>query len=260
MPVFLKALGLFNFEHRKCRREWRKLSKLFTKSHKSLAICHTQVSATKFRCSGFQNISIITHGVLERKLSRPKRPVPLDGTVILSLFGFLGDYKGHEFAIAILELLPENFKLCFIGGRHPESGGEEIGNLLRMAADRGFTDRVLITGWVTEDEADRYQLGSHICIAPYQTSELSASGALTWALTSGLPIIASDINSFRAINKKRQALFLCHRTDRVEWVWAIKKITEDKSFAKRLVKGARSYCKENSWSNICKQHMELYRE
>ena len=259
-PVFLKALGLFNFENRKCRRIWRKIAKLFTKENNITAICHTDVSRNKFTRSGFNNVTVITHGVIERKFNKKKTLKKRNKSVVLSIFGFIAHYKGHEFALAILDLLPKHFKLSIIGGRHPNSDGDEVGNLLKKAADMGLSDRVLVSGWASPEEADYHQQNSDICLAPYQTRELSASGAVTWSLTSGRPVIASNINSFKDITKDHQAMLLCHPSDRLEWVWAIKKVTEDAAFRKSLIANAKKYCADNSWPKICERHMELYHE
>ena len=259
-PVFLKALGLLNFENKKCARLWRKICKLFSVENDIWGICHTSTSQNKFLRSGMKNIHVITHGVIDRKIDHRRSIRRKDGSVILSLFGFISPYKGHNMALAILDLLPSNFKLSIIGGRHPNSEGHEIGDILKEANELGLSDRVLITGWIPPSEVDHYQQNSDICLAPYQATELSASGAITWSLTSGKPIIASDINSFKDINKAGQSMFLCHRTDRAEWVWAIKKVINDTPFRKRLVDNAKKYCQDNSWTNICKQHMELYNE
>ena len=259
-PVFLKALGLFNWENKKCARIWEKIGKLFTKENNLTAITHTDISTNKFIRSGFKNAVTITHGVIERKFSKSTHLPKKSDSVVLSIFGFIAPYKGYEFALAIMDLLPENFKLCIIGGRHPASDAEEIGELLKWVTERGMLSRIMITGWVTPDEADFYQQNSDVCLAPYQTRELSASGAITWSLTSKRPVIASNINSFRDINKVDQCMVLCHPTDRLEWVWAIKKVVEDQGLRDRLVRNADNYCEKNSWTNICKEHMEVYKK
>ena len=259
-PVFLKALGLLNFEERKCARMWRKIYKLFTAENNIHAICHTNVSQNKFIRSGMRNVHVITHGVISRDIDHRRSLKRKDDSVVLSLFGFISEYKGHDLALSVMDLLPKNFKLSIIGGRHPDSSSNEIGRVLKLANELGLSDRVLITGWVTPGEADYYQQNSDICLAPYQATELSASGAITWSLTSGKPVIASNINSFKSINQKHNCMLLCNRSDRLEWVWAIKKVAEDINLRKRLIDNSRKYCKDNSWTNICKQHMELYSE
>ena len=95
--------------------------------------------------------------------------------------------------------MPSNFKLYIIGGRHPASEGEEIGRILIKANEMGLSKRVLITGWTTPEEADIHQSHCDVCLVPYQTTEISSSGAITWNPLQK-PVIANNIRSFREIN------------------------------------------------------------
>lgn len=257
-PMFLKALGALNFENKKCAKVWKKTAKLFTKQNNCIAILHSAVSESIFKETGFQNTTIMAHGVIERAFDKRRQLKRSGDSIVLSLFGYINPYKGHEFALSILELLPPNFKLSIIGGRHPESTGEEIGRLLKLATEMGLINRVLISGWVSPEEADFHQQNADICLAPYQTQELSASGAITWSLTSGKPVIASNVNAFRNINKDSQCMLLCHPYDRLEWIWAIKKVVDNKDFSKRIVKNADAYCDKYSWTNTSLKHFNLY--
>jgi len=261
-PSFLKALGWMNFENKKCARGWKKLSKLHKKGNGVTAIVHTEESEKVFRASGFQDVEVVVHGVLERSLPKHFKIKEKESPVVLGMFGFVSPYKGHEFALSILDLLPSNFKLYVIGGRHPNQEGEEIGNLLNVANNLGLSKRLLITGWTTPEDADKHQSMCDICLVPYQTHEISASGAVTWNLTSGKPVIASNIRSFKAINKlcpDGDAMFLCHHTERLEWVWAIKRILNEPKLKHSLIDNARKYCDDFSWTNTCKKHIELYK-
>ena len=256
-PVFLKALGLLNFEEKKCAKLWAKMGKLFTKKNSFLAIVHTDSSHKIFKRTGFLNCKVVVHGVIEREVEHNE--IHPDRTITLSLFGYISEYKGHEFALSILDLLPSNFHLSVIGGRHPESHGEEIGHLLKIATELDLLRRVLITGWVTPEEANFHQKQSDISLAPYQTSELSASGAVTWSLTSGNPVIASNVRAFRAMNRQKECMLLCHPTDRLEWVWAIKRVVEDQNLNKKLISNAHEYCSMYSWTNTSNHHLKLYK-
>ena len=255
-PVFLKALGLFNFEEKSCAKTWKKISKFFQGPSAFTAIVHTPSSRNIFQATGFENTQVITHGVIDK--APPPKPIPTNGPINLGIFGYINDYKGHEFALYLLQLLPKRFVLYIIGGRHPESEGDEIGALLKVAFELDVLDRVVLTGWVSPEAAEFYQDECHLFLAPYQTSELSASGAITWALNSGRPIIASNIRSFRSINSESECMLLCHPSDRPEWLWAIKRVTQDSALYSSLTAAARQYCNKFSWKNTAKTHINLY--
>jgi len=255
-PVFLKALALFNFEEKSCAKTWKKLSKLFRGPAAFTAIVHNTFSQHIFYTTGFENTQVITHGVIE---TNPlKKSIKSSGFINLSIFGYISDYKGHEFALSVLQLLPKNYRLNIIGGRHPESQGEEIGSLLKTAFELGVLNRMTITGWVSPAQAALYQEKTDIFLAPYQTTELSASGALTWALNSGAPIIASNIRSFCSIHQEAKCMLLCHHTDRLEWLWAIKQIVENSELHSSLIQASHQYCNKFSWKNTAKKHITIY--
>ncbi|WP_039046413.1 hypothetical protein [Plesiomonas shigelloides] len=41
--------------------------------------------------------------------------------VIIGMFGFINEYKGHSLALDAMELLPQNYKLLFFGRQHPQT-------------------------------------------------------------------------------------------------------------------------------------------
>lgn len=44
-----------------------------------------------------------------------------DQDVIIGMFGFINEYKGHSLALDAMELLPDNYKLLFFGRQHPQT-------------------------------------------------------------------------------------------------------------------------------------------
>ena len=88
------------------------------------------------------------------------------------MFGFVSPYKGHEFALSILDLCLVILNFYIIGGRHPASEGEEIGRILIKANEMGLSKRVLITGWTNSEEADIHQ--SHCDVALFLIKRLKS--------------------------------------------------------------------------------------
>ena len=55
-------------------------------------------------------------------------------------------------------------------------------------------------------------------------------------------------------------MLLCHPTDRLEWVWAIKRIVQDQNLNKKLRDNAQEYCSMYSWTNTSNYHLNLYKK
>lgn len=276
-PVFYNSkiewsvLGLM----RSClSRMWRKqVARWFQPKHKTTAIVHTERTRREFIKSTFNktNVIVIPHGVLCRKL-KPNTIDP-NKTINMSIFGFISDYKGYHVALNALQHLPSNYRLICMGGRHPTSDGDEYSQILQHAnnIDRCIVehdlhlaghvqvqDRLTITGFLNDEQADHWHAQTHICLAPYTDKTLSGSGALTWSITSGRPTIASDIPSFRAINDEYQCMQLFKTDAFHELAWSIKRVVNDVKYQRALIDGAMSYAEQLSWSNVAKTHINLY--
>ncbi len=256
-PVFMEQNGPLNYVEKKAIKFWK--TKLTNMLNRCKNIVHTDVSKTSFQNAGLHPARLfkVTHGVLERYLNKNDK-LP-SGKVVLSLFGHIASYKGYDLIFDALNLLDDNYKLIIIGGRHPHSRGNELEELLLKIKELDLSKRVLITGSVTDEEANYYHSTTDICLAPHQSEYLSASGAITWSLTSGVPTIGSNVNAFREIIKEvPDSMMLCHPRSPYEWAWAIKRCGEDYLLREKLISAARHYCEKFSWSNTAHSHVKIY--
>ena len=255
-------------------RVWRaEVAKWFQPKHDMTAIVHTDRTKQEFIDSTFHsdNIQVVPHGVVERESKF--RPIDPTKRVNMSIFGFISSYKGYNVALQALELLPENYRLICMGGRHPTSEGDEYTDILRRAYDidksimehkleeyghHKVQDRVAITGYLDESQADFWHFRTHMCLAPYTDKTLSGSGALTWSITSGRPTIASDIPSFKSINNEHACMQLFKSDAHFELAWAIRHVAENEHVQRSIIASAKRYSDELSWSNVADMHVELY--
>ena len=253
---------------------WRKqVSRWFQPKYNVHAIVHTNRTKQEFVQSQFSkhNTHVIPHGVINRDITH--KPIDLNGDVNLSIFGFISSYKGYNVALHALELLPKKYKLVCMGGRHPTSEGDEYTDILRRAydIDKGILenklnkfghhkvrDRVTITGYLDDTQADQWHEKTDICLAPYTDKTLSGSGALTWSITSGRPTIASDIPSFKSINKQYGCMHLFKTDAHFELAWAIRHVAENEHVQQNILSGAKRYTDQLSWSNVADMHVDLY--
>jgi glycosyltransferase involved in cell wall biosynthesis len=179
-------------------------------------------------------------------------------SVVLSIFGFIGNYKGHDLAIESLASLPENYHLAIVGGMHPESKDAFLDKLLSTMPE-SIAHRVYITGWVDRETADRYFAATDVCLAPYRgDTMLSGSGAITWGLSSGRPVVASKIEAFQNLDRVGNCLFLVTPEKTAELTSAIQKVVSDPTLRDRLVTNATRFCEMNSWSNSVGKIARVY--
>jgi glycosyltransferase involved in cell wall biosynthesis len=247
---------------------WRKhVSRSFgPRPGRSAAIAHTPATRRSLVKRGIpaEVVRIIPHGCLPQRdlrldsLSAKRRLGLPASSVLLTMFGFVGGYKGHDIAVRALARMPNRFHLAICGGAHPESQDRAFSSVIRLVKKLGLEHRVMITGWLPEESADLYAAATDICLAPYIDATLSASGAITWALASGRPIVASKIAAFQGICRESHCMLLTTPGMVDEIVWAAEKLADDPALSRRLVAAARCYTEAHSWDETARQTQELY--
>jgi glycosyltransferase involved in cell wall biosynthesis len=231
------------------------------------AVVHTELTRFSFAQAGLPTdaIHVLPHPclpprklVLDRQSAKAKLDLPGDSR-LLTIFGFIGRYKGHDIALSALKYLPDNYHLAIVGGMHPESRDDFAEHLLANVRKRKLQSRVKITGWVDEETAALYYAATNICLAPYRPfANLSASGAITWALNSGRPVIASKIDAFQAIHREANCLMMVTPEQERELAWAIEKLAGDERLQHKLVSASLGYCEKHSWSRNAQSVLSLY--
>jgi glycosyltransferase involved in cell wall biosynthesis len=232
------------------------------------AILHTHQTRFIFAEAGFplDAIHVVPHPCLpqrtvaiDREAAKIKLGISRHST-LLTIFGFVGAYKGHDIALEALKWLPEKYHLAIVGGAHPEARDEFLHNLLSNV-NRKMRPRVTITGYVENEVADAYYAATDICLAPYRPfANLSASGAITWALSSGRPTIASKIDAFQAIQRDAECLFMVTPEKVRELAWAVEKLDRDAALQQRLVANALQYCEKHSWGRSARGTIAIYEQ
>ena len=112
-----------------------------------------------------------------------------------------------------------------------------------------------------QDVADLYYAATDICLAPYRAyANLSASGAITWALSSGKPTIASKIDAFQAIRREADCLMMVTPEVVRELAWAVEKLDGDKALQEKLVRNALEYSEQHSWAKTAQAHIDIYEQ
>lgn len=230
------------------------------------AIVHSNATRFSFVRHGFPvpSVHVVPHPCLDPKTYRstPEMAKHLLGlpsdSVLMSIFGFIGRYKGHDHAIEALKQLPENYHLAIVGGAHPESRDSFLDSLLKSIPDE-LKHRVHITGWVDRETADTYFAATDVCLAPYRgDTSLSGSGAITWGLSSGRPVIASKIEAFQSVDRIGNCLFLVSPDKTSELAWAVQKLIADPSLRSKLVNNANTFSSQHSWSNSVDRIASIY--
>ncbi len=180
------------------------------------------------------------------------------GCTLLSLFGFIAQYKGHLDVVKALERLPEHFVFAAVGGPHPEGRDRTLDRMLKDW--QGDPRRLVITGHVPTETLDLYHAATDICLAPYTDPKLASSAAITWAVSSGKPVVASTIPTFRELAGKHNCLKLCNPKAPHELAWTIERLAASEVEKRELVANANAYCEQAGWPNAAAEVLGIYEE
>jgi glycosyltransferase involved in cell wall biosynthesis len=130
--------------------------------------------------------------------------------------GFVSAYKGHDYALRAMELLPENYKLVVAGGLHPKDPGssEMWMQLLAKMDELGLRKRVVFTGFI-ENPAEQAALfeQADAFLLPYHEVGQSGSAALADVLAYGRPVITSWAKSMFVYRMESDMVNACISVD-----------------------------------------------
>jgi len=116
---------------------------------------------------------------------------------VVTLLGYITRRRGHRLVIDALAELPTDVTALFVGSTI-EGRAHVAEELERHAADVGVADRVRFMGYLPEDDLEQVLAATDVGLCPFRT--MSASGALATWISSGRPIVVSDLAPFRELD------------------------------------------------------------
>ncbi|GAA1034308.1 hypothetical protein GCM10009557_38640 [Virgisporangium ochraceum] len=157
-----------------------------------------------------QQLTVVPHGAPEILRAVPPREDlrehvtqvlnRLGDDPVLTTFGLVSAGKGLEDAIGALARVVERHpttRYVIAGATHPEivrhEGESYRQGLHRLARDLGLTDNVhFIDSFLTPAELSALLRRTTIFVTPYLSPEQICSGALTFAVAAGCPVVSTD--------------------------------------------------------------------
>jgi D-inositol-3-phosphate glycosyltransferase len=138
-------------------------------------------------------------------------------------FGRVRPYKGTEYLLDAFRLLSTkkqvNYRLIIAG--EPIKGCEEYLKGIQRIVTRDFDQGqvMLRMQFIPDDEVEVYLKAADVLVLPYK--EIFQSGVLFLAYAFGLPVVATDVGSFREEIVEGNTGFLCKAGDPPEMTRAI---------------------------------------
>ena len=159
-----------------------------------------------------------------------------DDEKAILFFGRIRPYKGIEYLLDAFRLLSAdeqaNYRLIVAG--EPKKGSEDYLHQIQESVQRDFKQRqvILRIQFIPDEEMEVYLKGADVLVLPYK--EIFQSGVLFLAYSFGLPVVATDVGSFREEIVEGSTGFLCRPDDPADLAKAI-----ETYFASDLFKNLR---------------------
>jgi D-inositol-3-phosphate glycosyltransferase len=140
-------------------------------------------------------------------------------------FGRVRPYKGIEYLLDAFRLLladeHANYRLIVAG--EPMKGSEEYLHKIQQSIRRDFNQGqvILRIQFIPDDEMELYLKAADVLVLPYK--EIFQSGVLFLAYSFGLPVVATDVGSFREEIVEGNTGFLCKPGESAELARAIER-------------------------------------
>ena len=177
---------------------------------------------------------------------------------IVTIFGYIVPNKGYELSLEVLPRLPGDVVLVIAGGARVPAEEPYARQLGERIAHLGLADRVVVTGFLPDEDVAEAMEASDLVLAPHIWA--TGSYSVTLPLTHGRPVLASDVDCFREIAGRMDSLALFRAGDASDLEANLLALLDDPSRRESLAAGARAYAERFSWPNIAAMTRRIYEE
>lgn len=231
------------------------LTRFVNKLHRRIAVSRT---ARNFIHSYYPgDYSVIPNGIDYDAFSPEVPPHPSiasDEPTVL----FVGRYdeprKGLRYLIEAFVQVQQSIPTCRLIVVGP---GEPV-RYQRMIQYHGLRN-VSFTGPVPKSELPRYYAACDVFCAPSTRGE-SFGIVLLEGMAAGKPVVATDIDGYRAVVRNNQEGLLVEPKEPASLAAALTRVLEDQKLASRLGIAGRERARDFSWPIVAQRIVECYAE
>lgn len=179
-----------------------------------------------------------------------------DDESVVSFVGNLTPWQGVEYLVqAAPMVIKENPKIKFL----IVGSGTSKQSLIALCEILNVENNFIFTGRIEYGDVPKYINISDICIAPFISSRVCSPIKLFEYLSTGTPVVSSDINGVREILNECNAGILVTPENPTELSKAIIRLLKDKELREQLGKRGREVVINNySWEITAKKTKKIF--
>ena len=194
------------------------------------------------------NILTINNGVAIERFIRPVKDISSQNSFIVTMVAAFRVEKDHETLLRAMKMLPQNYRLCFVGG-----GPREVADSVKaICHELGLDDRVDFMG-IRMDVPDILERSDVVVMSSHW--EGFGLAALE-AMAACRPVVATDVGGLRDIVAGAGLLFP-HRDDK-ELAYSIRWLCEHPDQYREVSIRCQERAKLYDISCTVNQYLNLY--
>jgi glycosyltransferase involved in cell wall biosynthesis len=178
------------------------------------------------------------------------------GDLLLGYFGFLNERKGGEDLIETLAALVAReipAHLLLVGGRAGSSDPTNVAyaeRVDRLIAERGLSERVHRTGFVSPEEVSASLVAVDVCVLPYGDGVSLRHGSLHACLAHGRAIVTTQPTIETPEFRDGENVLLAAAENIDALAGGVLRLMDDPALHSRLAAGAAELAAEFTWDQI----------
>ena len=172
------------------------------------------------------------------------------------IFGYIAPNKGYELAMQALISLPQDVVLVIAGGPRNADMEPYVASLKSTIATSGLEKRVVITGYLSDEQVADAMAASDLVLAPH--TQATGSYSITLPLTHGRPILASDMDCFKEIRARVNCMEQFESGNLADFEQKLTALLEDKDRRDVLSANAIKYSNKYSWPKVAASTRSVY--
>src|SRR5437773_1151644 len=255
IPRTIIAMGLHIVYGPACRLS--NIVLVHQRSHKTKLLTYYRINENK--------VNFVPHGVglteyraTRESLSRWKSTIGKRRVVLY--FGYLSPRKGIDYLLEAFERFSKEepeWLLILAGGLSKKYYMPYFEHIKASISHRNLTDRILMTGFISEGDADAVYRLCDFVVLPY-TIVVGNASACNLAMGYGKPIIASNLSPLSEEIEDGKHGILCYPKDSNQILEAMEKLSRDAKLYDEMRMNLEGIKASRDWPAIAQRTYRLY--
>ncbi len=220
------------------------------------------IGESRFLSRHRDKIAVVPNGVAlndfqlpySKEECRQKVGLPADGLIVL----FMGNFFPYKSPDIIIRAMPEILSQVPAARLVMCGRGEMEEELRERARGLGVQERVYFPGFVSGELKSVYYKAADVFVLPSGMTTEVFPLVLLEASASGLPMVVSNLQTFRCIIEDGNNGFVAKRGDSLSFARSTLRLLTDTSLRGQMGENAKKKAQDYSWDKIAEQMEKVY--